>query len=96
MSRLSACAALIAAVLSGAFAAPAAADCQCLANGTAYKEGDVACLRLPTGDIMARCSKVLNNTSWSKVGDGCPEARDVSLPSPDLQSHPAKAEHKHG
>lgn len=86
----------MAAVLSGALAAPAFADCQCLANGTAYKEGDVACLRLPTGDIMARCGKVLNNTSWSKVSDGCPEARDAAAPAADRQSHPARPMPKHG
>ena len=56
-------------------AGQAAADCQCVGNGTKYEQGELACLRLPNGPILARCDKVYNNSSWTKVGDGCPQAR---------------------
>jgi len=53
----------------------AAADCECRANGRLYRHGEIACLRLPTGDLLARCDMVLNNSAWKKVRDGCPEAK---------------------
>ena len=56
-------------------AGQAAAHCQCVGNGTKYEQGELACLRLPNGPILARCDKVYNNSSWTKVGDGCPQAR---------------------
>lgn len=55
----------------------AAADCECRAHGRLYRHGELACLRLPTGDLLARCDKVLNNSAWKKVRDGCPEASAV-------------------
>ncbi|MFU0503749.1 hypothetical protein [Pseudaminobacter sp. NGMCC 1.201702] len=55
----------------------AVADCQCLANGRKYHHGEVACLKLPTGDQLARCDMVLNNSAWKKVSDGCPQAEAV-------------------
>lgn len=59
-------------LLSGQQAA--LADCKCRANGRLYGHGELACLRLTTGDQLARCDKVLNNPSWKKLRDGCPEA----------------------
>ncbi|WP_161939553.1 hypothetical protein [Paramesorhizobium deserti] len=49
----------------------ALADCQCLGNGLRYDEGDQVCLRLPTGPQLARCEKVLNNSSWKLLGSAC-------------------------
>jgi hypothetical protein len=57
-----------------AYAAPAQADCQCVAAGKKYQIGEVACLSLPEGERLARCSMVLNNSSWTKVEDACPRA----------------------
>ena len=57
-----------------AYVAPAQADCQCVAAGKRYQIGDVACLSLPEGERLARCSMVLNNSSWTKVEDACPLA----------------------
>jgi hypothetical protein len=51
-----------------AFAAP-----QCLANGKSFEIGQVACLTLSGRSHLARCGMVLNNTSWGKLRDGCPE-----------------------
>lgn len=57
-----------------AHAGPAQADCQCVAAGKKYQLGEVACLSLPEGKRLARCSMVLNNSSWTKVEDACPLA----------------------
>jgi hypothetical protein len=54
--------------------APAMADCQCRANGRSFEQGQVACLKLPAGTQLARCGKELNNSSWTKLQDGCPSA----------------------
>ena len=53
--------------------APAAADCKCLANGRIFHHGEIACLSLPNGKQLAQCDMVLNNSSWKKLQDGCPE-----------------------
>jgi hypothetical protein len=53
---------------------PANADCQCVANGRMFEQGQVTCLKLPNGAQLARCSKELNNSSWKKMQDGCPSA----------------------
>jgi hypothetical protein len=55
--------------------APANADCQCVANGSTFEQGQLACLKLPDGAQLARCGKELNNSSWKKVRDGCPSAK---------------------
>jgi hypothetical protein len=64
-----------------AAAQPARADCECLGNGTRYAQGQVACLKLPTGPVLARCEKVLNNSSWKRLQNGCPEARVPQRPN---------------
>jgi hypothetical protein len=61
---------------------PASADCECLANGRVFKHGEVACLTLPTGQMLAQCDMVLNNSSWKKLQDGCPEAALDGQPYP--------------
>jgi len=59
----------------GSVAALAAPDCQCLANGRKVALGSVVCLQIsPSQSYMARCERVLNNTSWKKLEDGCPSA----------------------
>jgi hypothetical protein len=62
--------------LAFAMTAPAAAlaDQQCLANGKSYQVGQVACLTVSDQSHMARCDLVLNNTSWTKVSDSCPDS----------------------
>ncbi len=52
----------------------AGAECSCRAKGADYKLADEICLTVSGQSYMARCSMVLNNTAWVKVGD-CPEAR---------------------
>lgn len=66
-------AAILSGILFAMAAGPAAADeCRCIANGERFELGSVVCLRLPSGNQLARCGKVLNNTSWKMIGEGCP------------------------
>ncbi|RRI02365.1 hypothetical protein EH240_12965 [Mesorhizobium tamadayense] len=59
--------ALVLAAPALALAAP-----ECLANGKSFKIGEMACLTVAGESHLARCDMVLNNTSWTKVKDGCP------------------------
>jgi hypothetical protein len=70
-------------------ATPAFADAECLANGKSFQIGQVACLTLSGQSHLARCDMVLNNTSWTKIRDDCPEntrphphATPISTPAP--------------
>lgn len=61
--------------LALAAAMPARAENICVANGQTYRQGEMACLKLPCVEpYLARCSMVLNNSSWQKIADRCPEA----------------------
>ncbi|GKX34011.1 MAG: hypothetical protein MnENMB40S_16290 [Rhizobiaceae bacterium MnEN-MB40S] len=55
-------------------------ECTCVANGERIEIGQVVCLRPGSGKpFMARCERVLNNTSWKRLQDGCPTANlDIS------------------
>ncbi|UVK45764.1 hypothetical protein BPNPMPFG_001330 [Mesorhizobium sp. AR07] len=80
--------------LAFAMAAPVAALAaqECLANGKSYQVGQVACLTIADQSHLARCDMVLNNTSWTKVGDSCPEntmaphphVTPISTPTPSM------------
>lgn len=72
----------------GLFTASSAAageSCTCRANGMDVEEGQTACLVTASGPQMARCEKVLNNTSWKFLALPCPSA-DLSTPDNTLQS----------
>ncbi len=64
--------------------APAAAECTCRARDVVASEGEVVCLNTPLGQRLARCDKVLNNTSWTFLQDGCPAISRTLTPSPTL------------
>ena len=52
-----------------------AIDCKCVTKGERVDLGTVICLEVsPSVRYLARCERVLNNTSWRKLGDGCPSA----------------------
>ena len=70
--------------LAMAAATPAFAAQECLANGKSFQLGQVACLTIAGQSHLARCDMVLNNTSWTKIQDGCPE----NTLAPHLQSTP--------
>ncbi len=49
--------------------------CECIANGQRIAEGETFCIRMRSGAVfLARCERVLNNTSWKRLQDGCPSA----------------------
>jgi len=48
--------------------------CKCRFNGGYIDEGQTACLKTPKGLSLARCEKVLNNTSWKTLNLPCPVA----------------------
>jgi hypothetical protein len=47
-------------------------NCTCRARDVEAREGQTVCVRTPNGSQMARCEKVLNNTSWRFLGTPCP------------------------
>jgi hypothetical protein len=65
--------------------APAAQAC--LANGKSFKVGEVACLTVADESQLARCEMVLNNTSWTRLGDSC----TAGTPAPPVQMQPTPA-----
>ena len=54
--------------------ANAGEKCKCRFNGGYIDEGKTACLKTPNGFSLARCEKVLNNTSWTRLNQPCPIA----------------------
>jgi hypothetical protein len=82
----------IALALATAAATPALAAPECLANGKSFQIGQISCLTLPDDSHLARCDMVLNNTSWTKIHDDCPDnapathphTTPISTPRPSL------------
>lgn len=53
----------------------AASKCKCVAKGKRVDLGTVVCLEVTSSQrYLARCERVLNNTSWKKIEDDCPTA----------------------
>lgn len=48
-----------------------AIPCTCRFQGTDIPVGQTMCLDLPSGDVLAVCDRVLNNTAWKPVQQGC-------------------------
>lgn len=74
------------AALAGAFATPLPAwsqtapaieqtqrsiPCTCRFKGQDIPVGQTMCLNLPNGEVTAVCDRVLNNTAWKTVQQGC-------------------------
>ncbi|MEM7301074.1 MAG: hypothetical protein AAF468_08325 [Pseudomonadota bacterium] len=69
------------AMLGAATNAFAGEKCKCRFNGGYVEEGQTVCMKTPTGMSLARCERVLNNTSWKILQNGCPAAKlDVEPP----------------
>ncbi|MGB7336080.1 MAG: hypothetical protein WBD01_09855 [Salaquimonas sp.] len=47
-------------------------NCTCRHVGGDVLEGQSACIKSPKGMTMARCERVLNNTSWKMLDTPCP------------------------
>ncbi len=52
--------------------ANAAENCTCRSRDGKVAEGGTACIRTANGSMMARCERVLNNTSWKFLDQPCP------------------------
>ena len=74
------------AATGAALAAP-----ECLANGKSFQLGQSACLTLAGESHLARCDKVLNNSSWTKVADNCPGEAPPPHPTAPLSTPAPKA-----
>ena len=63
-------------------AVEAGPNCKCRFNGTMFKLGEIACIR---GEL-SKCEMNLNNTSWKKIANECPQAQlDVPQQTPKSQ-----------
>lgn len=56
-------------------------DCTCRYKGAEVTEGQTACIKTPKGMQMARCERVLNNTSWKFLEVPCPLASHIEKPN---------------
>jgi len=70
------------AALSVLAAMPARADCTCRAHGRDFDLGRTICLSTPSGNRLAICDMVLNNTSWKISANPCTEASARPRPTP--------------
>ena len=71
-------------VVLTANAAHAGPNCTCRYKGADVALGQSVCMKTPDGPRMARCDRVLNNTSW-KITDGpCPFVQ-APTPGSDLK-----------
>ncbi|MCY6380574.1 hypothetical protein [Hoeflea prorocentri] len=80
-----ACAGIVASVFLTAVPASAGdgTDCNCVANGERIELGKLHCIKAASGkEFLARCERVLNNTSWKRLQEGCPSVVNWS-PMPD-------------
>ncbi len=71
---------ILAAFILFAAAFPAAADdkCTCRAMGKSFEVGQTVCLRLPSGNRLATCGMVLNNTAWEFSEMPCVSSRNFT------------------
>lgn len=67
--------ALLLAALAIAPPAVAASECRCRYKGASAAEGETVCLATADGPRLARCERVLNNTSWTFLDAACPTAK---------------------
>ncbi len=51
--------------------AAAAHTCTCKYKGGDAKQGETACIKTTTGNTLARCEMVLNNSSWTVLNQPC-------------------------
>jgi len=79
MRRMIATVAIVSGALAGSQAL-AGEECTCRHKDGETALGQIACIRSPGGMTMARCDRVLNNTSWTFLNQPCPTA-NLSLPT---------------
>ena len=52
-------------------------DCTCRYQGADFQEGQTICARISGKEVTMQCDRVLNNTSWKTLQEGC-EAKNLS------------------
>ena len=73
---------LLAILFSTVFVSTSAAECTCRGKNVVAAEGEIVCLTTPTGQRLALCEKVLNNTSWKFLPGNCSvEVTDLTEPA---------------
>lgn len=65
--------------LVGSAAASAQIRCLCRYEAQNYDQGECVCMTTAMGDRLACCGRVLNNSSWNFVADGCVVAQNATL-----------------
>ena len=55
--------------------------CQCLYQGKKFEQGELVCIRVDGATRLARCEMLLNNSSWTFLGRGCPTALFSPVPA---------------
>jgi hypothetical protein len=58
-------------LIAGLIPSAAKAECTCLFAGGAVEHGQTACIQTAKGKQLARCEKVLNNSSWTFLDEAC-------------------------
>src|SRR5262245_25984993 len=48
--------------------------CQCLYQGKKFEQGEYVCIKVDGATRLARCDMLLNNSSWTFLKGGCPNA----------------------
>lgn len=86
--RLTALGVLAAVLSSGSITATADPNCRCRLYGEYFDIGSVMCIR----GSLARCEMNQNNTSWKRIGEICPQARNI--PSTTIASRLSLAQSK--
>lgn len=51
--------------------------CRCRFAGRDYRLGDLVCLNMPSGKVLARCDLEQNNTSWVATDTPCTISHSV-------------------
>ncbi len=62
-------------MVSAHVAVEAAPNCTCRFQGQDIQLGQSVCINTANGPRMARCVRVLNNTSWEVTKGACPFAQ---------------------
>ncbi len=46
-------------------------DCTCRYQGADFDEGQTICAKVSGKEVTMKCGRVLNNTSWQTLQEGC-------------------------
>ncbi len=64
-------------------------ECRCRYQGKYFGQGETVCIRVGGQSKLARCDMVLNNSSWTFLGNGCPSALMTPAQTPLSSTGPS-------